>query len=134
VSTIQSQSPERYRANPFLLLLDCYVLDAIGQLPPRQRTALEQLEPRLQETFGSAGSWREVVEAQLGLAPTVALQIEMTWGAYQELAAAAGRASEAGDFVRAFVAQNFPALLEDDAASPSSTAAPGAKPKRKRRR
>lgn len=132
------QNPDRYRARPFLLLIDCYVMDVIGQLPPQQRAALEKLEPRLQETFGCAGSWREVVEAQMGFMPMVALQIEMAWTAYQEFARSAGRESIAGEFVREFVAQNFPQLLEDDAAPAAPTAAPAAgpaaRPKRTRKR
>lgn len=134
VSTPSSQNPDRYQDNPFLLLMDCYVLDAVGQLPPQQRSALEKLEPRLREAFGCGGGWREVLEAQMGFVPTVALQIEMAWTAYQELAAAAGRASVAGDFVREFVAQNFPALVQDDAPSPADNGAPAAKPKRARKR
>jgi hypothetical protein len=129
-----STDANRYQGNPFLLLMDCYVLDAIGQLTQQQRSALERLEPRLQEAFGCEGSWREVLEAQMGLMPSVALQIEMAWTAYQELAAAAGGASVANEFVREFVAQNFPALLQDGDSATQDAAARGAKPKRARKR
>lgn len=125
---------DRYKAQPFLLLMDCYVLDAIGQLSPQQRAGLEKLEPKLQETFGVAGRWREVVEAQMGFMPTVALQIEMAWAAYQEHESSAGRNSSAGDFVRGFVAQNFPALLEEDVAAPKRKTTATGSPKRARKR
>jgi hypothetical protein len=128
-----SPQAARYQASPFLLLLDCYVLDAIGELAQQQREALEKLEPKLHATFGCGGSWREVVETQLGLMPTVAFDMEMAWAAYQEAMASAGGTSSAGEFVREFVAQNFPALLGDDAPGSAETKAPGAKARRTRK-
>jgi hypothetical protein len=125
---------DRYQASPFLRLLDCYVLDAIGELGQQQREALEKLEPKLHATFGGGGGWREVVETQMGLMPTVALGIEMAWTTYREVEASAGREGIAGEFVRAFVAQNFPALLEDDAPASARKSAPGARAKRTTKR
>ena len=105
---------DRYKNNPFLRLLDCYILDAIGELRPEQKESLEKLEPRLQETLNAQGSWREIVEDQMDFLPTVAVEIEMSWAGYREHEERLGHEVTASSFVRDFVAQNFPALAEDD--------------------
>jgi hypothetical protein len=95
-------------------LLDCYVLDAIGELPPPQKATLEKLEPKLQETFDSTGHWQVIVEEQMGLLPSVTLGIETLWAGFRADEERLGRQAKPGDFVREFVAQNFPGMLEDD--------------------
>jgi hypothetical protein len=64
----------------------------------------------------------------------VALEIEMAWTSYREVDASAGRERLAGEFVREFVAQNFPALLDDQAPSSAKASTPAARPKRTRKR
>jgi len=101
-------NPDRYEGRPLLRLLDCYILDAIGELPPQQKATLEKLEPTLQETFASTGHWQEIVEEQMGLLPSVALGIQTLWAGFQADDERLGRQARPADFVREFVAQNFP--------------------------
>jgi hypothetical protein len=115
VSADPSPVPDRYKDRPLLRLLDCYVLDVIGELPQEQRQTLERLEPRLHEVFGSAGSWRDIVEEQMGFVPAVTLGIETLWAAFQQNEGRLGKKNLAGEFVREFVAQNFPEVDEDAA-------------------
>ena len=105
---------DRYKNNPFLRLLDCYILDAIGELRPEHKAALKKLEPKLRKTFHAKGSWRQIVEDRMGFLPTVAVNIEMSWAGYLESEERLGREVAADSFVRDFVAQNFPALAEND--------------------
>ncbi|MCG2593859.1 hypothetical protein LZ009_13830 [Ramlibacter sp. XY19] len=113
-------SQDRYEGRPLLRLLDCYILDTIGELPPAQRETLEKIEPQLQEAFGSTGGWRSIVEEQMGLLPSVALGMETLWAAFQQDEERLGNQAKSSDFVRAFVDQNFPGLLDDEDADQDS--------------
>lgn len=62
-------TPERYRGKPFLRLIDCYVLEVIGQLDPQQRETLKNLEPQLRQVYNESGTWQQVVRAQTELPP-----------------------------------------------------------------
>jgi len=108
MSTDPQGTPDRYKDRPLLRLLDCYILDVIGELPKQQKEVLEKLEPRLHEVFGSTGSWREIVEVQMGFVPSVPLGIETVWASFQENEQRLGRKPSPAEFVREFVAQNFP--------------------------
>ena len=108
-----SAQPGRYDGRPLLRLLDCYILDAIEQLPASQIATLEKLEPTFQKAFGSTGGWREIVEEQIGFLPSVKLQIELLWASYQEAQQRLGAKVVAADFVRDFVAQNVPDAREN---------------------
>ena len=105
---------DRYRDRPLLRLLDCYVLDVIGELPPQQQATLKKLEPTLRKTFAAAGSWQEIVAEQMGMLPSVTLGIETLWAGFQADEERLGRQARPADFVREFVAQNFPGMLEDE--------------------
>ncbi len=111
---------DRYKDRPLLRLLDCYILDAIGQLPSRQEEALKRLEPGLQEAFGSEAGWREIVEEHVGFLPSAAMQMEIVWAGYQEMQKAQGGEIVPAEFVRGFVAQNFPSMVEDDGGNETS--------------
>ena len=107
-------SQDRYQDRPLLRLLDCYILDTIGELPQAQRETLQKIEPKLQEAFGSAGDWRAIVEEQMGLLPSVALGMEALWAGYQQDEERLGKKARPADFVREFVDQNFPGLFDGD--------------------
>ncbi|WP_405063222.1 hypothetical protein OG474_16740 [Kribbella sp. NBC_01505] len=73
---------ERYDGRPFLKLVDSYVLSLIGELDPDTALSLEQLTPKLNETYGLSGAtWQEVVRSQLQLPPEVAGQVVAGWAA-----------------------------------------------------
>jgi hypothetical protein len=116
MSPDQPAIPDRYKDRPLLRLLDCYILDVIGELPQQQKDVLEKLEPRLHEVFGSAGQWREIVEEQMGFLPSVRWASRRC-GRLPENEQRLGRKPSPAEFVREFVTQNFPEA-EDDQDSP----------------
>jgi hypothetical protein len=107
-------SQDRYEGRPLLRLLDCYILDTIGELPQAQKETLQRIEPQLQKAFGGAGDWRSIVEEQMGLLPSVALGMEALWAGFQQDEERLGNQARPSDFVRAFVDQNFPGLFDDE--------------------
>lgn len=74
-------TPDRYDGKPLLRLVDCYVLDAIGELDPGQRKTLDAMEPKLQALYGQRGSWQEIVRAQAQLPPAEEIRSEWRAGA-----------------------------------------------------
>ena len=52
---------DRYKDKPLLRLLELYVLDAIGKLEEKDRALLEQMTPKLCETFGTKGTWKQAI-------------------------------------------------------------------------
>lgn len=53
---------DRYKDKPLLRLLELYVLDAIGKLEEKDRALLEKMTPKLCETFGTKGTWKQAIE------------------------------------------------------------------------
>ena len=60
-------TPERYDGKPFLRLIDCYVLDSIGELDSGPRKTLRAMEPTLQAVYKRSGTWQEIVRSQVQL-------------------------------------------------------------------
>ncbi|MBD9458359.1 hypothetical protein IB241_11745 [Pseudomonas sp. PDM05] len=98
----------RYEGKPFLRLLECYVLAAIGELSDEQQATLRAMEPKLHEVYGTSGSWQSVIEVQMDFPATVADKIRAIWQANVEKFANAGTAINAEDFAQHFVDTNFP--------------------------
>lgn len=71
--------PDRYTGKPFLRLLDCYVMDAIGVLDPDDDAALKAAEPQFHRMFGATGSWREIVVSRMNFPPGMAGAIRELW-------------------------------------------------------
>lgn len=100
---------DRYEGKPFLRLLDSYVLDAIGHLDPGQAETLSEMEPSFRETFGSGGSWREIVEKRMQFPAGMAGAIREVWAkGHDRFVAANGREPDPGEFTRVFVDTKFP--------------------------
>jgi hypothetical protein len=102
---------DRYNGNPFLRLLDCFVLDAINMLDEKQLEILTQLEPRLSKTFGMQGTWREIVVEQMNFSDTVPDRIRQFWEGYKTAAEQQGVSATADEFAVNFVDQNFPDVV-----------------------
>ena len=94
----------RYVGKPFLRLIECYVLDAIGQLEPQHASALKLMEPKLGETYGMQGAWQEIVAAQMGFPESLPSKIRAVWEGQSEEA----RRLAPNQFAIHFVDQNFP--------------------------
>lgn len=104
---LNNVSSERYRGRPFLRLIECYVLWAIDRLPEDYGRALEEMTPKLQETFGSTGSWQQIVAHEVDLSDEVHQGLRSMWQRNSELAAQNGTPLDAEAWVREVVDRNF---------------------------
>ncbi len=98
----------RYVGKPFLRLLECYVLNAIGKLEADQVEALRRMEPKLGETYGMKGTWQQIVSAQMALPESLSGKIRTLWEGQLDIATTRGFAITPNEFAMAFVDQNFP--------------------------
>ena len=106
----ERMSADRYSGKPFLRLLECYVLDAIGALDEQQRTVLQRMEPKLMNVYGRSGSWSEIVAAEMEFPPSLPMHIRQIWTQNIEAAKSRGLRCDPNEFALAFVDQNFPDL------------------------
>jgi hypothetical protein len=92
--------PERYRGRPIILVLEAYVLDTLGELPPR----MQELVPELvQRAFGgSGGDWKATVRQQLRWKPEMDQAILDDWKRYQAKAEKEGQVANSLDFAQQF--------------------------------
>lgn len=98
---------DRYAGKPFLRLLECYVLSAIGQLDTQQEESLRRMEPKLANLYGTQGSWAEIVSAQMDFPATLPGQIKDIWEKGVLQARHQGLAVDPNEFAMAFVDKNF---------------------------
>jgi len=100
---------ERYTGKPFLKLIDCYVLDAIGCLDEASDAALKGMEPQFRESFGEEGGWREIVAARMQFPAGMPAAIREVWAKGRiRFREAQGHEPDPGEFARVFVDTNFP--------------------------
>ena len=97
----------RYEGNPLVRLLEYYVLDAIGELKADDRTFLEKVAPKLQDTYRVRGSWKQVLSQAMHFPASLDDNIRMLWIRNRDLAAQHGEDLLAEDFARMFVDKNF---------------------------
>lgn len=88
-------------------LLDCYVLDAIGQLEDSNRQLLQSLEPKLRETYGVTGSWIEIVATQMEFTDALPGSINALWHRHLDQAREQGLSVLPIDFAIKVVDENF---------------------------
>lgn len=98
---------DRYAGKPFLRLLECYVLNAIGQLDAQQAESLRRMEPKLANLYGTQGSWVEIVSSQMDFPATLPAQINAIWEKGLLQARQQGMAIDPNEFAMAFVDENF---------------------------
>ncbi len=97
----------RYEGRPFLRLLDCYVLRAIGQLDEAQNAALQSIEPQLAELYGKESTWFQAVADQMQFPEDVEASIQQVWIATLAKAEELNVEVDAAEFTRQFVDTNF---------------------------
>jgi hypothetical protein len=107
---------DRYEGRPLARLVECYVLDAIGQLHDQHRRAMEKMEPHLARIYKTKGSWQQIVASVMEFPETMPATIERLWEKNLGIAKAQGAAVIPDEFAMAFVDQNFPELLSDEGA------------------
>ena len=103
---------ERYRGKPFLRLLECFVLRAIGHLSATDAEALSAMTPKLRALYQKTGEWHEVVAAVMELPGAVEARIRDVWMSNSSLARDRGDVLGPEDFARMFVDANFPTMVE----------------------
>jgi hypothetical protein len=97
----------RYFEKPFIKLLECYVLNAIGHLDQTQQEKLKLLEPNLAKTYEMEGSWIEIIEAQMELPSNLQVVIRDVWEDGLETAKSKGLKIDPNEFAIVFVRENF---------------------------
>jgi hypothetical protein len=101
--------PSRYDGKPFLRLLDCYVMDAIGVLDPEDDEMLTKAEPKFHKMFGLPGTWREIVVARMNFPPGIQGAIRELWEKGRpRFVAANGYEPNPWDFTIQFIDTKFP--------------------------
>jgi len=98
---------DRYADKSFLRLLECYVLEAIGELSSQQRQVLERMQPKLARTYQTTGTWAEIVARQMKFPDSLPAKIAEIWKKNVAIAAAQQLAIEPETFAREFVDKNF---------------------------
>lgn len=76
-------SVTRYAGKPFLRLIECYILDRIGQLDGKQRAALEGMTPKLRATYNRDGTWQDIVAGQMEFNDSFDSQVRASWDGYR---------------------------------------------------
>lgn len=97
----------RYQGRPFLRLLECYVLWAVGQLDARQAEVLERMTPKLRQTYRTGGSWQEIVAAEMGFPDSLPEALRSMWARNQQIARDDGTELEPEQFARMVADSNF---------------------------
>ena len=97
---------DRYEGRPFLRLIECLALDAIGALDDEQRATLEAMAPRLAETLGQQGTWQQIVAAQMHWGEGIEDAIREVWTRNSELARSEGIELTPDEFAMLFADAN----------------------------
>ena len=108
-----SATEDRYAGRPFLRLLECLALDAIGALDAEQRAVLEAMTPKLAESLGREGTWQQVVAAQMNWGEGIDGAIRELWDRNREAAREEGIELTSDEFAMLFADAN---TEDDDAA------------------
>jgi hypothetical protein len=99
---------DRYDGKPLLMLLDLYVLKAIGELSQDQEDGLKRMAPKLQARFGGGGQWHEAAERAVRMDADTPQQIRGMWAGNLEIARANGLTLTPKEFAMMVVDDNFP--------------------------
>jgi len=100
--------PERYKGRPLLVILENYVLDCIGELPPDKQALARST---VQRVFGGGDDWRATMRERLQLAPAIDEGLCVMWIRNQELARQHRQDLHAIQFAKMIVDQNFAHLI-----------------------
>ncbi len=99
----------RYTGKPLLRLVDSYVLDAIGHLPPEVDAKMTEMEPKYREAFGGTGSWRDIVAEQMRFPAGLPGAIREVWNKGRvKFLAEQGYEPDPAQFTWSFVDSKFP--------------------------
>jgi hypothetical protein len=100
--------PERYAGRPLLIVLENYVLDCIGELPPDRQANLRAI---VQRVWAGGDDWKATVRAQLQVEPELDEALRGMWSRNQEIARQHNQALHPIQFAKMVVDQNFAHLI-----------------------
>ncbi|HVT81676.1 MAG TPA: hypothetical protein VHM90_13605 [Phycisphaerae bacterium] len=100
---MESSIPDRYEKNPMLVLVENYVLDAMGKLEAEKVAKLSEIVTR---TFGGK-DWRKALQSQLDLPADTPETVRQMWVQRQGEAEAKQEDLTAEDFAREMADQWF---------------------------
>jgi hypothetical protein len=101
--------PERYKGRPLLALLENYVLDCIGALPPEANPQLAYL---VKEVFGGDADWKKTLRQKLRLPDRVDEDIREMWTKGQATAGQAQQQLHPVQYAKMFVDANWSDLIK----------------------
>lgn len=101
-------SNPRYDRKPLVMLLERYVLKAIGELSRDEEDRLNAMAPKLQATFGGGGQWHEAIETAVRMEADTSQQIRDMWMRNLETARANGVKLTPQQFAEMVADSNFP--------------------------
>jgi hypothetical protein len=97
----------RYEGKPFLRLLECYVLWAIGELAATEANTLEEMTPKLQAIYGVQGNWQQIVAVVMEFPSNIPDTIRRLWANSAEISRKNRTTITPQQFAEAFVDQNL---------------------------
>jgi hypothetical protein len=98
---------DRYKGKPLLRLLELYVLDAIGHLEEKDHGLLQQMTPKLCETFHVKGTWKQAIEKAMELPSNMPSLIADNWEKNLKIANDHKAKLVPQEFAMRFVDDNF---------------------------
>src|SRR5262245_41588093 len=101
--------PDRYRGRPLLIVLENYVLAAIGVLPKNADQRLSQL---VKSVFGGDDDWKKTVRKHLELSDAIDGSFRELWDRNQAIARQNGTELNPVQFAKMVVDTNFAELIE----------------------
>jgi hypothetical protein len=100
--------PERYQGRPLLVVLENYVLDCIGKLPPG---GSERLSSLMQQALGGGPDWKQTLRDMLHLDPSLDGELCKLWTTNEALARQQGIELHPVQFAKMVVDENFAELI-----------------------
>ncbi|HZN69337.1 MAG TPA: hypothetical protein VFB66_28945 [Tepidisphaeraceae bacterium] len=100
--------PERYAGRPLMIVLENYVLDCVGELPPDKQALARSV---VQRTWGGGDDWKATVRQQLQLEQGIDEALRGMWSRNQETARQHHQQVHPVQFAKMVVDQNFASLI-----------------------
>jgi hypothetical protein len=101
--------PERYEGRPLILILDNYVLDCIGELPPDKKALITSI---VQKAFGGGPDWKKTVRDILQLSDSIEDNIRSLWIENKKIAEQNNSELHPVQFAKMIVDDNFAEFVD----------------------
>jgi len=100
--------PDRYQGKPLLIILENYILDCIGALPPDRQDLVRGV---VQRSLGGGDDWKQTIRGMLQMDGSLDEQLLQMWEQNQQLAEANGVELQPVQFAKMVADQNFSQLI-----------------------